>query len=71
MTNEIRKYSEIRYPNKRSIYNEFILWTAMPHPEKVRLGIETQGQFSEQYKINEDTLTNWKKRPDFESRFNK
>ena len=68
MTNEIRKYSEIRYPNKRSIYNEFILWTAMPHPEKVRLGIETQGQFSEQYKINEDTLTNWKKRPDFEQR---
>ena len=55
-------------PYKADIYREFILWTAMPHAEKVRLGIETQGQFVAHYKIGINTPAKWKERPDFEQR---
>lgn len=72
MTNTITTQSptssEKRTPNKVSIYNEFILWTAMPHSEKKRLGLETQGAFAEYYKIHIDTTSDWKKRSDFEKR---
>lgn len=53
---------------KPDIYREFILWTAMPHPEKVKLGLETQGAFCEHYNIGKNTPGAWKMRPDFESR---
>lgn len=50
------------------IYTEFILWTAMPYSEKVKLGLETQGAFCQHHKINEVTPWRWKQRPDFEQR---
>lgn len=53
------------------MYTEFILWTAMPHPEKVKLGIETQQQFSEHYGLGINTPTRWKQRKDFEERVDK
>jgi len=58
----------VRQPSKFAQYNEFILWTAMPFSEKRAMGIERQGQFAEYYHVSEDTLTNWKKRADFEDR---
>lgn len=56
------------HPNKRSLYTEFILWTAMPHAEKVRLAIESQKDFAEQNNVHESTLWRWKHRSDFEKR---
>lgn len=53
---------------KPDVYREFILWTAMPPLEKQRLGLETQGAFCDEYKINRATAVRWKERPDFEER---
>lgn len=68
MTELSVKKSEKLYPNKRDIYREFILWTAMPYKEKERLGLETQEAFIAYYKIGANTPTRWKHRPDFEGR---
>lgn len=59
---------EKRPPYRRDIYREFILWTAMPNSEKIKLGIERQEDFCEYYKIGHNTPTRWKERADFESR---
>ena len=40
----------------------------MPDGEKIKLGIETQKAFAKFHKVDEDTLTRWKKRPDYEER---
>lgn len=55
-------------PNKNSLYTEFILWTAMPYQEKIKLGMEWQQDFAAYYKVAESTLWRWKKREDFEKR---
>lgn len=68
MTQLSVKKSEKLYPNKRDIYREFVLWTAMPYKEKERLGLETQEAFIAYYKIGANTPTRWKQRPDFEGR---
>ena len=60
-----------KLPNRGDIYNEFVLWSAMPHAERVKLGIEWQYQFEEYYQIDGSTLTRWKSRPDFEGRVDK
>lgn len=57
-----------RVPYKASVYEEFILWTAMPPKERDKLGIETQGEFTKHFKIGEGTPTAWKARPDFIAR---
>lgn len=59
---------KITPPNKTTLYAEFILWTAMPWVEKQKLGLETQGDFSQKYDVAEGTLSRWKHRPDFEPR---
>ena len=55
-------------PNKVDKYQEFILWFAMPTPERMQLGIETQKEWAEFYHVAESTLVRWKDRPDFEVR---
>lgn len=60
--------AKIAQPIKADVYKEFILWTAMPHAEKVRLGLERQHQFCDHYKIHITTPSRWKQRPDFEQR---
>lgn len=45
-----------------SVLDEYISWLAMP---SVYRKPETQSEFSKQFKVDEDTLTNWKKRPGF------
>lgn len=70
MANDIApKESELKII-KRDIYEEFVLWFAMPRHEKIRLGIETQGQFAAFHKVHPDTLTDWKALPDFNARIN-
>lgn len=59
---------ENREPNRVDVYTEFILWSAMPPSERMRLGIETQEQFVDFYKIGANTPARWKRRPDFEAR---
>lgn len=63
--------AENKAPVKADIYREFILWTAMPYAEKEKLGLENQGDFCEYYKIDKNTPTRWKQRPDFEDRVDK
>lgn len=53
---------------KVDIYEEFILWFAMPPMERMKLGIENQQQFIEYYKIGKNTPTVWKARYDFKQR---
>lgn len=50
---------------KANLYNEFVLWSAMPPVERVRLGIEHQRDFAEYYQLEESTLSRWKRRADF------
>lgn len=59
---------ENRQPKRVDIYEEFVLWSSMPPSERFKLGIETQEQFVEFYKIGINTPTAWKRRPDFEAR---
>lgn len=55
-------------PYKATVYQEFVLWTAMPSIEKRRLGLESQKAFAEYHNISENSLSNWKQRADFEPR---
>lgn len=55
-------------PKRADIYEEFVLWSAMPPSERFKFGIETQEQFVEFYKIGINTPTAWKRRPEFEPR---
>lgn len=54
--------------SKVAVYEEFILWSALPYEEQVKLGIETQGQFAAFYNVQESTLSNWKDRKDYKPR---
>ena len=60
--------SDKREVKRQDIYEEFVLWSAMPPTERLKLGIETQEQFVEFYKIGINTPTAWKRRRDFETR---
>jgi hypothetical protein len=53
---------------RQDIYEEFILWSAMPPTERSKLGIETQDQFVKSYGIGINTPTAWKKNRDYERR---
>ena len=53
---------------KESAYEQFILWSAMPPIERMKLGIQTQEEFAEKNFIAASTTTMWRKRPDFQKR---
>ena len=57
-----------RRPYKDSAYEQFILWTAMPPVERMKLGIKTQEEFCKENGINQCTPSEWKKRPEFYKR---
>lgn len=50
---------------KLDIFHEFVLWSALPPEERGKLGMENQTEFVAHYKINKETPTRWKSRPDF------
>ena len=68
LINVQKLYTVAGQPYKFAVYDEFILWYAMPYDQKKQLGIESQGQFADYYKVEPHTLSRWKDRPDFESR---
>ena len=68
MNKDMVTNGENREPKRIDIYEEFVLWSAMPPSERMRLGIETQEEFVAFYKIGTNTPTRWKRRPDFELR---
>jgi hypothetical protein len=49
----------------RPFFDEFVFWYALPKPEKIRMGIETQKDFASYNHCSEDTLTRWTDRPEF------
>jgi len=67
-TNQSKDNRQRLLPNKASVYEEFILWSAMPPMEQRRLGIETQEQFGEYYKVSGVTMWKWKQRTEFHQR---
>ena len=62
MSDYVRKNNSlpIEKIRKPSTYDEFIYWLAMPTPAKMKMGIETQTQFAEFFKVSERTLLRWK-----------
>ncbi len=58
-------------PQKSNLYLEFVLWSAMPTPERIKLGIETQKAFAEFNHVEESTLSRWKARADYQDRVRK
>jgi hypothetical protein len=68
MENKMVTSGENREPKRVDIYEEFVLWSAMPPTERIKLGIETQEQFVDFYKIGTNTPARWKRRPDYEPR---
>lgn len=65
---EIAIVQKIEKPSRaktEGTYDEFILWYALPHHEKVRMGLETHEQFAEYHHFHRNTLSTWKKRSDF------
>lgn len=59
---------EKKGPNRIDVYEEFVLWYAMPPSERYKLGIETQEEFTQYYHIGINTPTVWKSRSDFQKR---
>lgn len=52
--------------NYKQIYEEYVLWFAMPLKAKESMGIENDIQFAQLYGMADRTLRKWKDRPDFE-----
>lgn len=67
MSDYVRKNNSlpIEKIRKPSTYDEFIYWLAMPTPAKMKMGIETQTQFAEFFKVSERTLLRWKESEQF------
>lgn len=69
--NKITNSNNFQFPTharglkNKTLFDEFIFWYALPKPEKINLGIETQRQFGEYNNISERTLTTWIDRPEF------
>jgi hypothetical protein len=64
MTTTVRKSN--KKEKMQSIYEEFILWFALPSPQKERLGIETLEDFSQEWGVTPRSLSRWKDRQGFE-----
>jgi len=59
-------------PYKSSEYFKFIQWFALPMNEREEIyGCKTQAQFAMKYDVHPDTLSDWKKRDDFDKRIQK
>lgn len=53
---------------KADIFEEYILWAALPLPKKKKIGVETQEDFADMWKISVRSLSRWNDRPEFEDR---
>ncbi len=57
--------SRARGLKNETLFDEFVFWYALPRPEKIKLGIETQKDFAEHNHISEHTLSVWIDRTEF------
>jgi len=75
MTEEMKKIvkptptkSENRPVRKKADYNAFVKFYALPYVIRVKeYGIKTEQQFAKENDLSQDTLTDWKKRPEFQN----
>ncbi len=65
MAEQMQNNAESKGVYKSAAYREFVRWSALGIIEKHRTGITDQNEFAKAYRVNKDTLTRWKKRPDF------
>ena len=53
-------------PYKKGDYKAFVRFYSMPTPYKIKeFGYDTEGSFAKEHNVAQDTLTEWKKREDF------
>ena len=52
----------------REIFEEYVLWFAMPDKQKEIMGIESDTAFADEWEINRRTLLTWRDRPEFETK---
>ena len=62
---KLEKRGGIQKPYKNDVYTRFIAWQALTSQERTLEGLPTGRKFAEHYGINENTLTLWKRRADF------
>ena len=67
-TKKTTKKDTGKAPYKKDAYEAFIDWVILTPDEKATHEIKSQKDFAEQYKVDEKTIVNWKKRDDFRSR---
>lgn len=58
----------LRTPTKQDVFEEYILWFALPPIGKIKMGIETKTRFCEFYNVKSTSLWRWEDRPDFIAR---
>lgn len=59
---------KVTIPQKLDQYEDFIEWYALPLEAKRKVKIITQADFCKKFKLAPNTLTAWKRRPEFVTR---
>jgi len=62
MKTRVTKYNTGAYEKKRikkQVFEEYILWLSLPETERIKTGIETQTDFSNKFKVGQQTLSVW------------
>lgn len=70
MAEELKKTRNLSAQQKTmlQIFEEYVLWFAMPSKAKEMMGIETDLQFSAEFGVSNTSLSLWKDRPEFEAK---
>lgn len=50
---------------KTDVFQEFVIWSCKSEDERMKEGLETQGDFAQKHNVTEATLSLWKSRDDF------
>jgi len=55
-------------PYRKGDYKAFVKFYALPYVMRIKeYGIKTEQQFAKEYDLSQDTLVDWKKRPEFQN----
>lgn len=68
LTQSARNKKKEFTPTKPGVFEEFILWSALPENDRIHIGIEQQKDFAEYYKVGQDTLSRWKSLEEYRKR---
>ena len=60
-----KKRGGLLKPRKQDVFNRFANWMTLTTKERKTIGVETQLAFAKKYGVHNVTLTEWKKREDF------